>query len=296
MATKNPKQETPKEDEAAKSAPSTSTEVAAPASTAVAVADDYAAYAGSGFENQTSDDYAIPFLGILQALSPEIAANPELRQGSIINTVTGEVFTGSVGVAFVPATTQHTFVEWVPREKGGGFVAVHDPAGEVVLKAKEEAKAQNLPFGELHVGANDLIETFYVYGVAVDADNNSIECTLAFSATKIKAYKGWMTKAKTIQIPLPDGRRIPAPLFAHRYRLKTISEKNNKGQFFNWVVEFDGANATECRLKPSEELFQKAVGLKGLLDTGKARAAYESQAAGSGKDETMGSEPGKPVF
>jgi hypothetical protein len=256
--------------------------------TALAEYGAYADYAGAGFENQTSEDYSIPFLQILQALSPQLQENDNLRQGMIINTVTGEVWDGKKGIAFVPASTQHVYVEWRPREQGGGFVGIHEINSEVVA----HAKAQSLEFGKYYTPeGNELIETFYVYGIALDDDGNASEAVLAFSSSKIKKYKGWMTKAKTIQIPLPDGRRIPAPLFAHRYRLKTVSEKNNKGQFFNWDITFDGANAVEARLLPNNPIFQAAVNIKSLIEDGRARAAYESQ-----DEEAQGAGGGKPVF
>lgn len=268
-------------------------EVAQKAGTALAEYGAYEQYAGSGFENQTSDDYAIPFLQILQALSPQLQ-DPEspFKQGMILNTVTGEVFPGQAGFAYIPSTTQHLYVEWTPREKGGGFVGIHEPGSELVRHC-----VANQPFGDYKTPeGNELIETFYVYGIAVDNDGNSSEAVLAFSSSKIKKYKAWMTKAKTIQIPLPDGRRIPAPLFAHRYRLKTIAEKNPKGAFFNWEIAFDGANATEARLLPDNELFQSAVAIKKMIDEGRARAAYESQAPGSADDESQGAPAGKPKF
>ncbi|ASZ72312.1 hypothetical protein [Pseudomonas phage vB_Pa-PAC7] len=262
--------------------------------TAMAEYGAYADYAGAGFENQTSDDYSIPFLQILQALSPQLQENDSLRQGMILNTVTGEVWDGKKGIAFVPATTQHVYVEWKPRDAGGGFVGIHEVNSDLV----NHAKAASSEYGKYSTpDGNELIETFYVYGIALDDDGNASEAVLAFSSTKIKKYKGWMTKAKTIQIPLPDGRRIPAPLFAHRYRLKTVSEKNNKGQFFNWdAIAFDGENAQQARLLPDDPLFQSAVNIKSMIEQGKARAAYESQAPGSADEEAQGAGGGKPVF
>lgn len=262
--------------------------------TAMAEYGAYADYAGAGFENQTSDDYSIPFLQILQALSPQLQENDSLRQGMILNTVTGEVWDGKKGIAFVPATTQHVYVEWKPRDAGGGFVGIHEVNSDLVA----HAKAASSEYGKYNTpDGNELIETFYVYGIALDDDGNASEAVLAFSSTKIKKYKGWMTKAKTIQIPLPDGRRIPAPLFAHRYRLKTVSEKNNKGQFFNWdAITFDGENAQQARLLPDDPLFQSAVNIKSMIEQGKARAAYESQAPGSADEEAQGAGGGKPVF
>lgn len=261
--------------------------------TALAEYGAYADYAGAGFENQTSDDYAIPFLQILQALSPQLQENDSLRQGMIINTVTGEAWDGKKGIAFVPAYTQHVYVEWRPREQGGGFVGVHEITSDVVARAK----AQSSEFGKYYTpDGNELIETFYVYGIALDDDGNASEAVIAFSSSKIKKYRGWMTKARTIQIPLPDGRRIPAPLFAHRYRLRTVSEKNNKGQYFNWDITFDGANAVEARLLPDNPIFQAAVNIKSLIEGGRARAAYESQTPGTDDDVAQGAPAGKPVF
>lgn len=253
----------------------------------------YEEYAGAGFENQTSDDYTIPFLQILQALSPQLQDNDDLKQGMIINTVTGEVFAGKEGIAFVPATTDHVYVEWKPRDAGGGFVGVHQVDSELVRScvANQEFGQYTTPEG------NDLIETFYVYGIAIDSDGNPSEAVLAFSSSKIKKYKAWMTKAKTIQIQLADGRRIPAPLFAHRYKLKTESEKNAKGTFFNWsAIAFDGANALEARLLPDDPIFQAAVSIKKMLEEGKATADYASQAPGSGDDAAQGAPAGKPRF
>jgi hypothetical protein len=251
---------------------------------------DYGQYAGSGFENQTQDDYSVPFLQILQAISPQLQENDALRQGMVINTVTGEVFESKSGLIFIPATTQHVAVEWKPRDVGGGYVGQHDMSSELVRNCAETQEFGNWSTPE----GNELHETFYVYGVFIDESGSVAQAVLAFTSSKIKKYKGWMTKAKTIQITLPDGRRIPAPLFAHKYRLKTVAEKNNKGNYFNWDISFDGANALEARLLPSDPLFQAAVSIKTLIESGKARGAFESQSATHADESAEGT--GKPVF
>lgn len=256
-------------------------EVAKKADTAMAEYGAYEEYAGAGFENQTSDDYAIPFIHILQAMSPQLEENDDLKQGMIINTVTGEAYNGKDGIAFVPATTHHLYVAWKPRDEGGGFMGTHQPDSELVRNC-----VATQPFGEYTTPeGNELSETFYVYGMAVDDDGSASEAVIAFTSSKIKKYKGWMTKAKTVKIPLPDGRQIPAPLFAHRYRLTTVTEKNNKGTFANWQIAFDGENAQAARLAPDDELFQAAVNVKKLLEAGQARADYDRQ---GGHEESAG--------
>jgi hypothetical protein len=218
-----------------------------------------------------------------------------LRQGMILNNVTGEIFPGANGIAFVPATTQHAFVEFKPRDAGGGFVAAHQPTDQLVMETKNNATefgSYKLPNG------NELIETFYVYGLVVTEDGSYSQAVIGFNSSKIKKYRGWMTMAKTIQLQLTDGRRIPAPLMAHRYRLKTEMEKNNKGTFFNWTIKFDGADAKSSRLAPDDSMFLEAVAIKKLIDAGKARAAHETTTQEAGGDNTGASAPtgGKPVF
>lgn len=290
----------------AKNAPAApKTDVAVAASTAVVLAsNDYGDYAGGGFENQDQSDYAIPFLGMLQGLSPQIQTptpqTEHMRQGMIINSVTGEIFLSAVGVPFVPAYTDHMYMEWKPRTQGGGLVGRHTLDAEIVKHAKEKAGTD---FGLLKTPeGNDLIETFNVYGIYLDGEGNPQQAVVSFSSTKIKPYKAWMTKAKTIQLQLTDGRRIGAPLFAHRYRLKTVPEKNNKGAFYNWSIGFDGENAVACRLAPSDEIFQAAVAIKKLMESGQGKAAYDSLEP-HGTDEPDGNgaagerTPGaKPVF
>jgi hypothetical protein len=268
--------------------------VAPPTDKSLVDASLYEQFAGAGFENQTTEDISIPFLVVLQGLSPQLTERPELRQGMILNTGTGDYYDGKEGVAFVPALTQHVFVEWKTRAAGGGFVGIHEVSSPVVMQAKEAAKKHGAAFGDYNTAfdadgkpiGNDLIETFYVYGISLGKDKTECqETTLAFTGSRIKKYRNWMTKARSIQLLLGDGRRIPAPLFAHTYRLKTVQEKNTKGSWFNWEVSFDGADAASARLAPTDTVFQSCVKMKTLIEEGKARASHESPAESEGSAE-----------
>jgi hypothetical protein len=201
------------------------------------LATSYGEYAGAGFDNQTSEDMSIPFLGVLQALSPELQPGAQkikgAEVGNLINTVTKELFDGEKnGVVFQPADTNHVFVEWKPRNQGGGFVAVHQLDSEIVASAK--AKAEK--FGKYKTDAgNDLIETFYIAGLlhrsadlAEQVENAPEPMIVAFTSTKIKAYKQIMTRLRTFK-----GK---PPLFAHRLLIKTWTETNAEGTFANFTI------------------------------------------------------------
>jgi len=240
---------------------------------------DYGEDAGAGFENQTSDDYAIPFLGVLQPMSPQLDELDAAKAGMLFNTVTNTLWNGKDGLAFVPCHTEHVFVEWVPRDQGGGFVDVHQLDSPVVAQAKKESDE----FGQYKVGANDLQETFYVYGMAV-TDSGASRMVVAFTSTKIKKYKGWMTMAREIQVARPDGRWITPPMFAHQYRITTVKEKNQKGDFWNFSVAFDGDNAASCRLTPDSDAYQMARGIRAMVVSGAAKADYTGQEGGQTDD------------
>jgi hypothetical protein len=178
--------------------------------------------------------------------------------------------------------TQHVFVEWRPKESGGGIVDIHQLNADVVVHAKEtqDFGSYKTPTG------NDLVETFYVYGVHPNADRTSGEQgVLAFTSTKIKKYKSWLTKARGIMINIknPQGvivKRITPPLFAHVYNLKTVKEKNTKGEFWNWDVSFAGGSAEAARIDPKSDLFQSCVACATMVNEGKAKANYEAADGG----------------
>lgn len=199
----------------------------------LAVVHDYGTMAGGGFENTSQSDFAIPLLTILQDLSPQVKKSDEnyiagAEAGMLFDTVTKQCIPGDQGVIFVPVVTQHVYVEFTPRDKGGGFRGVHQLDSEVVKKAIAGATK----FAEYHTDeGNELTETFYLFGYTLDSAD-AIEPLAAyvvpFTSAKIKVYKRFMQLLRTFK-----GR---PPLFANRLRLRTKVEKNPRGSFFNFDI------------------------------------------------------------
>lgn len=269
-------------------------EVAAAKTTAVGAVIDYSEFSGQGFEGQTRADLSIPFIGVLQALSPAVEKLNGAKAGMLINTVTEELFDTKDGITFVPAVTQHVFVEWVPRNKGGGFVGIHAINGEVVKKAQATAAAEAEKTGKdtgfllTTEAGNDLIETFYVYGVQTDGDAAVGMAVIAFTSTKIKVYKKFNTKVRTHLVALADGRRVNPPLFANLVRISSFKDKNNKGEFFNFQLSpAEGGDLKASLLKTDDPRFLAAVDCKKLVESGAARAAFDTQSGDDAKGEDI---------
>lgn len=243
---------------------------------ALTAAHDYGHDFGQGFEHQTRDDISIPFLAVLQDNSPQVTDREDCKPGMLFNTVTEDVIDGKKGIKFVPATTQHVFVEWVPRDKGGGFVAVHDIDSDVVRQARAASKE----FGKYSTPTgNDLVETFYVYATLLDENDEANEmAVLAFTSTKISVYKRFNTKLNMFTIRTPDGRKMRPPLFAHRVHLTTVRERNNKGTYFNFALTpAVNGSVAESLLPPGDQRLEAAKSLRDMVESGLAKAAYDSQ-------------------
>jgi hypothetical protein len=271
--------------------------------TALAGYGEYVADGEDGFGNTTAADYALPFVAVLQSNSPQCKPVDNggidgAVQGMLMNTVTGQLYKGKEGFAFVPALTEHCYVEWLKRDgggQGGGFVARHELESEFVKKLLAERQG----FGKIEFTGQDgklheLVETFYTYGVIVNEDGTTEKVVIGWVSTKIKRYRQFLTMARSIQIVDPkSGRKITPPLFAHRFRVRTVLDKNPKGEFFNFVVGFDGKDAASCRLSPDDPVFQEAYALQMLVKTGAAKASYDTQqAAGDEAEDTGASHQG----
>jgi hypothetical protein len=261
---------------------------------------DYGDMAGGGFEGTTHEDYAMPFLNLLQALSPEVGAEGEDAQvegakpGMLINSVTKELYDGKEGVVFVPVTTTHNYVEWRPRESGGGIVGRHEIGSELVEACKKSAEK----FGSYKTDeGNDLIETFCMIGYTLESEDATEPkdiVVVPFTSTKIKVYKRIMQMLRTYK-----GR---PPLFANRLRITSVAEKNNHGAFFNFDIKPVQGGVGPSLIPPvlGEEqhpllVFGQQLGEQ--VRTGARRMADEST---TGAGAASGGEPvdanGKPLF
>jgi hypothetical protein len=245
---------------------------------------DYGADAGGGWENTSQEDFTIPFLAILQAMSPQVQETEAeyiegAKAGQLMNTATQDLYDGKEGVEFVPCYTQHLYVEWRNRQTdGGGFIGIHLADSDVVKAAKQASTE----FGKYTVPVqdgvdHDLVETFYIYGIIVEGDEILAPCMISFSSTKIKAYKSIMTPLRQVK-----GR---PPLFAFKLRITTVAEKNTKGTFHNFKLAPANGNAVDSLIAPDHPFFAVAKEFKDQVAEGNAKVNHGGAQAGEGGGE-----------
>lgn len=245
---------------------------------------DYGDDSGEGFEDVTGKDLSIPFINLLQGLSP-IVMNCEdgsIRAGMMRNGVTGEIYDGKKGLVVIPVHKDEVFVEWVPRKQGGGFVAIHDPTSDEVQKAIEANGGSRIPKKDenndkipLKIGSNELVETYYVYCMLLNEEGTESEgfCVFSFTSSKIKRWRDWLTSMYTIK-----GR---PPIYAVRAKLTTETMKNEDGTFANYVIKPFGDRWAQGLIPKGSPLYDEAKGFAEMVKGGMARADLNSQEGGS---------------
>ena len=249
---------------------------------------DFGEMAGEGMENMTAADQAVPFIRILQALSPEVAKKdskiPGAEPGLMLDTVTRELHES---IVIVPCITEHLYVEWRPRSQGGGFVGRRGLHDAVIPQCRKNEKGRLItPDG------HELVETFYLACMTLASADDTVPAgfaMLAFTSSGIQPYK------KSIG----ELRKFPgAPLFAHRLRVSTDEQSNSEGTWYNWVLrpvnQPDGdpvfRNGVLSSLinpsGPQAALLDAARNFKSDVMAGSANISYDSQdGASSGEGE-----------
>jgi len=217
----------------------------------------------------------VPFISILQSNSPQVEEKDPVgaEAGKLFNTVTKELYDE---VVVIPVHRESAFVEWIPRTKGGGFVAMHDPEGEVVQNAVKENNGSRV---KLKLGENDLVETHYVYALVLDPAGSEVQgfAVIAFKSTAIKPYRELLTSLYMLK-----GK---PPIFANRVRLQTTKQKNEKGTYYNYKISPLRESYAASLINPAEErsLLQEATAFRDQVLNGLARADFtQERAAGTG--------------
>jgi hypothetical protein len=175
-------------------------------------------HAGEGLENATARDFAIPFLLLLQDLSPQVKKREPTyvdgaEAGMWFNAVTGELFDK---LLVIPVDFQKVYNEWVPRDEGGGFVKSWADPGEAQQNKKDDTV---------------IVDTANHYVLAQSKDKSWSQAIVSMTSTKLKVSRQWMSKISQRLLTVGDQKKV-APSYSTIYELGSVSTKNDKGTFF----------------------------------------------------------------
>jgi hypothetical protein len=269
----------------------------------------YASYAGQGMEDVSKDEMLVPIMRILQSNSPQCEENhpsgkymPDAKPGMLYNTATQELYPKE-GFDVIFCYRDHNFIEYVPRNNGGGFVAMHDPSEDMIANLRtEQGEFGKLKLDPSNEASNEIVETYYFYGIVHPRLDGTLEnfepfrAVFPFASTQIKKYKMMMTTINGIQLRPPVVKKpTPFPIFAHVWRIGTQPESNKKGRFFGWKAALRGGSATAARLTPNDPMFIDAHDFHQLLVAGAVTPDFGKDQNEEGTDTPAVDNDGNPI-
>ncbi len=226
----------------------------------------YADFEDAALEQADKDSFAIPFLRILQGLSPQASKSngkyiEGAEEGMIFNTVSQEFFdTTKVSVQIVPVYYRRAFMEWKTRENGGGYVAEHPTAAGIELLATTERDDKNrdiLPNG------NQISDTRYHYVMLVHEDGTFEPLVLTMERSQLK-------KSKRLNSDINLKRKAKGvPTAAIMYNVGIEGESKDDNSWWGWDLKFSG-------LVQDQALFDAAVEFQGQIRAGEVKEAVDT--------------------
>jgi len=201
--------------------------------------------AGAGLEGTDKTSFAIPFLTMLQGLSPACENVDGAKPGLIINSITNELFKT---VRIIPCAFQRRFIRWAPRTSGnGGFKGEYSPAdvetgsvegmsvidGRYLIVVPEGAPAFDKDGRPLYDILEDTRMHFVLFENAAGFWQPAL---ISLRSTQIKHSKRFMSRIKEIMIKGAKGTFNP-PSYSHIYTVSGLKEKNAKGEW--WSMDFN---------------------------------------------------------
>lgn len=212
---------------------------------------DYAQYADEGFKDASKDDFLVPLIQVLQSNSPQVLEGGQdyvegAKAGLLYNNVTHQC---QKVIDVIPVMRERVFIEWVPRDDGGGLVDVHKPGSDVVLASKPD---DDKPLLLISPDGNHLVDTRRFYCL-VRYEDRWTNAVLPFSSTNIQVAKRWYTIMSENTFIDDAGNTRVYPLFSNLCQMTTRMRQNDKG---SWYV-FDPSVLGRVEDKPTIDLALK---------------------------------------
>ncbi len=254
----------------------------------------------TGFEGTDIDSYAIPFLMVLQKMSPLVDEDdpkyvPGAKAGMLYNNVTGKLYDGKNGLLAIPCAFKRSYIRWGGREGGeGGFkgemtVEQFNELREDPTKVKEVERGFYAPAedGSVNVKKSDYFaDTRSHFLLIVDPETGEYgQAILSCASSQIKASRKLMTTLSQKKVNTAKGPQTP-PTFANVVKITTAAMSNDSGTWSGVSFELVGMVGVKTWFDAAKEFNAAVVG--GELNADYSRADSASTSGAAQGDQAQG--------
>jgi len=222
-----------------------------------------------------SSELQIPFIRLIQAMSPQLSKKKTeyiegASQGDAFNTVTKERWDGETGLTVIVCVQTTKYLEFVPRESGGGFQGEISASDPVLFKTTRNGAKEILPNG------NEVVKSDQHFCLVVNDDGSTQPAIIDMKSTQLKVSKRWKSMI-SMERPLDTGKKPDC--YTMKWRLTSIEQSNDKGTFANWEVHKRGFADTIQQMKEGRA-FRESI----LAGAVKAAPEESSSSSDNGDD------------
>lgn len=213
----------------------------------------------SGLDMVRSQDVEIPRLILMQSLSPQVAQEGRYKPGDLVHNIADKLIAEpGQKLRIVVAKHYLRWIEWIPRDKGGGIKAMTTDPNDPLVRRCEAGEKIDDPSSKAH-GTNAVIE-YHCFICIVPSLGLDQAVEISCGKTNWKHGKNLVSRM------LMRGAGIPA--FAGAYTVRTDNEKNKRNEVYK-IFKFDNDGwSTPEEYKAAETLcnFLKAKTIKTRMD------------------------------
>lgn len=247
----------------------------------------------TGTEDIRPTEFQMPGLRIVQSNSPQMVRNhaeynPDAKAGFILNTATGEVWDGDIGLEVVVFARDYHYGEWIPRNEdgsGGGFRGMHMPDEPIVQRAlREQGRFKKLKWRNADDEDVELVETgqlYVYYGEEPMSAEGAQAAYISLASTNMPTYTQWLTRHVGWKYKNPQtGRMREAPLWAYMWRLTTVPQSRGTQNWFTFKLDLIKRVPLESlTMQRDKDLFQMAAKMHESFVQGLVQAVQEERDA-----------------
>ena len=223
----------------------------------VAIMDEnmFAADAGVGVSDLSSEDLAIPFLKVLQKMSDELDDLDDAKAGDIYNTVTKDVVKGKDGVTVINCAYSLQYIEWEPRGTGTGAPHhIYNSADDIPQTERGDDNKDYVVGGS----GRYLERTAQHYVLIIDEDGMTQQALLPMKSTQFKKSKQWNSAMRSLKMKDSKGGLFTPPRFSHIWKLETVPEENKNGSWHGWQISKDSV-VSDPSVYAEAKLFAESI-------------------------------------
>ncbi len=178
----------------------------------------------AGYEEFGAEERLIPFLRVIQALSPQLKQSkpefiPDAKEGMLCIPSMKKLFDGKEGIYLIPVGYNRRWNEWAPRASGGGLVNIYENDSIMSQTKRIEKVGDQLPNG------NTVSEHRNLFGALIDTTNQTLTpLVISAASSQIKYLK----EATTIL----DGQRLKKiPILNNVFKINTFTKTKSENEW-----------------------------------------------------------------